>query len=302
MSLLIILLGIAIDKFAESVENIRKFDWFLRYSDWTRQQLERWSLRNDTIILLIILLIPVLIIAFVYQRLDSALTLLGFLFSVAVFVFCIGPRDMHNRANKYVEALERGEENTANTLVLEILQDQPQPEEESALIRKINETLLIATNNNFLGVVFWFVVLGPIGAVIFRLNQVLLKSLNQQSMQPEPFDQENAEPSTGFQQSAQLLFCILNWIPSHLTAVTYAVTGSFVDAIHQWKVHRSYDNLDRNAANNMLIDTGFGAIQIEADNKVFDGQTIHDILGLCRRTMIVWITVIAILTLAGWAA
>jgi len=295
MSLLVILLGIAIDKFAESVENIRKFDWFIRYSDWSRQQLERWSLHNDTVILLIILLIPALITAFVYQRLDNLLSLLGFLFSVAVFVFCIGPRDIHNRANKYVDALERGEESAADELAADILEDEPRPEEESALIRKINETLLIATNNNILGIVFWFVILGPIGAVIYRLNQVLLKPQNHS---PAP---QNAENGT-FLQSAQLLFCILNWIPSHLTAITYGITGSFVDAIHQWKIHRSYDNLDSNAANNMLIDTGFGAIQIEAENKVFDGQTIHDVLGLCRRTIIVWITIIALLTLAGWAA
>lgn len=292
MSLLVILLGIAIDKFAESAEAIRKFDWFIRYSDWLRQQLEQWSLRNDTVILLIILFIPVLIIAFIYERLDDALTLLGFAFSVAVFVYCIGPRDVHNRASKYVETLERGEQQAANSLALEILEDQPQPDEEPLLFRKINETLLIATNNNFLGMVFWFVILGPMGAVIYRLNEVLLKSLNRQS---------NAQTG-GFYQSTQLLFSILNWIPSHLTAVTYAVTGSFVDAIHQWKIHKSYDHLDPNAANNMLIDTGFGAIHIEADNKVFDGQTIHDVLGLCRRTIIVWITVIAILTLAGWTA
>ena len=301
MSLLVILSGILIDKFVESVEDIRRFEWFIRYSDWTRQQLERWSLRNDTVILLIVILIPSLITAFVYQWLDNVFSLLGFLFSVAVFVFCVGPRDVHNRASKYVEALERGQDSAAHELAADILEDQPQPEEESALIRKINETLLIATNNNILGVVFWFVILGPIGAVIYRLNQVLLKTLNPR-VQPDTDQRDIEHQPGGFLQSAQLLFCILNWIPSHLTAVTYGITGSFVDAIHQWKIHRSYDNLDRNAANNMLIDTGFSAIHIDSENKIFDGQTIHDVLGLCRRTIFAWITIIALLTLAGWAA
>lgn len=288
MSLLVILLGIAIDKFAESVESMRKFDWFLQYADWIRQKLGQWSLRHDTAVLLIVLFIPVFAIALIYQQLNDLLSLLGFVFSVAVFVFCIGPRDVHNRANKYVEALERGEQSEATELATEILQDHPQPGDESTLIRTINETLLVASNNNFLGMVFWFVILGPVGAVIYRLSQVLLKSLD-------------TEENHGFYQSAQLLFSILNWIPSHFTAITYAVTGSFVDAIHQWKIHKSYDHLSPDAANNMLIDTGFGAIQLDADNKVFDGQTIYDVLGLCRRTIIVWITAIAILTLAGLA-
>ena len=295
MSLLVILLGIAIDKFAESVESLRKFDWFIHYSDWMRQKLTQWSIRNDTVILLIILFIPVSVVAVVYQQLDNLLSLLGFVFNVAVFVFCIGPRDVHNRANKYVEALERGEQTEADHLAAEIFEDQPQPEDESQLIRKINEILLIGANNNFLGMVFWFVILGPVGAVIYRLNLVLLKSLN------KPLPEENAAEYNGFYQSTQLLFSILNWLPSHITAITYAVTGSFVDAIHQWKIHKSYDHLDPDAANNMLIDTGFGAIQLDTENKVFDGQTIYDILGLCRRTIIFWITAIAILTLAGWA-
>jgi membrane protein required for beta-lactamase induction len=291
MSLLVILLGITIDKFAESVESIRKFDWFIHYSDWMRQKLQQWSLRNDTLILLIILFIPVFVIALVYQQLGNLLSLLAFIFSVAVFVFCIGPRDVHNRANKYVESLERGDQKETNELVAEIFEGETPPEEESQLIRRINEILLISANNNFLGMVFWFVILGPVGAAIYRLNHVLLKSLRE----------EHAEEKSSFFQSTQLLFSILNWLPSHLTAITYAVTGSFVDAIHQWKIHKSYDHLVPDAANNMLIDTGFGAIQFEPDHKVFDGQTIYDILGLCRRTIIVWITVIAILTLAGWA-
>lgn len=292
MALLVILLGIAIEKFAESVENIRKFDWFTRYAEWTRHKLEQWSLRNDTVILLIILLIPLALIAFVHERLDDALALLGFLFSVIVFIYCIGPKDVHNRANRYVEALERGDQTDADTLAQEILENQTIPEDESHMIREINQTLLIGTNNNFLGVVFWFVILGPVGALLYRFTCVLLNSLQQQS---------NAETS-GFFQSTQLLFSIINWIPAHLTAITYGVTGSFVDAIHQWKIHKSYDHLSPNAANHMLIDTGFGAIQIEAENKTFDGQTVHEILGLCRRTIILWITAIAILTLAGWAA
>jgi membrane protein required for beta-lactamase induction len=291
MSLLVILLGITIDKFAESVEAIRKFDWFIHYSDWMRQKLQQWSIRNDTLILLIILFIPVFVVALVYQQLGNLLSLLAFIFSVAVFVFCIGPRDIHNKANKYVEALERGDQKETNELLGEIFEGETPPEEESQLIRRINEILLIAANNNFLGMVFWFVILGPVGAVIYRLNHVLLKSLRA----------EQAEEKNSFFQSTQLLFSILNWLPSHLTAITYAITGSFVDAIHQWKIHKSYDHLDPDAANNMLIDTGFGAIQFEPDHKVFDGQTIYDILGLCRRTIIVWITLIAILTLAGWA-
>lgn len=292
MSLLVILLGIAIDKFAESVESIRKFDWFIRYNGWMRLKLHEWSLRNDTVILLIVLLIPVSVVALLSQQLTHWLSLLGFVFSVAVFVFCIGPRDVHDRANKFVEALERGDQQEANQLAAEILEDEPLPEDESKLIRRINEVLLITANSHFLGMVFWFVILGPVGAVLYRLNHVLLKSLRRDAV----------EQDSGYVQITQLLFCILNWIPSHLTAITYAVTGSFVDAIHQWKIHKSYDHLEADASNNMLIDTGFGAIQFEADHKVFDGQTIYDILGLCRRTIIVWITAIAILTLAGWAA
>lgn len=292
MALLVILLGIAAEKLIHSIENIRNFNWFIHYAQWLRQRLESWSLRQDTIILLIIIFIPVLGIAFIHERLDDALLLLGFLFNVVVFIYCIGPKDLHDRAQKFMEALERGDQTEADALAAEILGDKPIPADESQLIRDINQALFIGTNNSFLGVVFWFVILGPIGAVMYRLSHVLLQSLSKQ---------DNAENSSFF-QSNQLLFSILNWVPAHLTALTYAVTGHFVDSIHQWKIHKSYDHLSPDAADNMLIDTGFGAIQLEADHGTFDGQTIHNTLGLCRRAIIMWLTVIAILTLAGWAA
>jgi membrane protein required for beta-lactamase induction len=292
MALLVILLGIAIEKLVTSVENIRTFHWFTTYAQWLRHQLESWSLRQDTVILLIIIALPVIGVAFVYERLDDALVLLGFLFSVLVFVYCIGPRELHDRAHKFMEALERGEQTEAQALAEEILEGKPVPEDESRLIQEIDRALFVATNNSFLGVVFWFVVLGPVGAVIYRLSHVLLQHLGQQ----------NDEENSGFYQSNQLLFSILNWIPAHLTALTYGIAGNFVDAMHHWRLHKSYDQLSPAASDNMLVDTGFGAIQIEPDIKVFDGQTIHDTLGLCRRAIIIWITIIAILTLAGWAS
>ena len=290
MSLLVILFGIAIEKFVESVESLRKFDGYTTYAHWTRLKLEQWSLRNDTVIVLIIVFLPVMAVLLVYQQLSDWLAILGFLFNIVVFLYCIGPQDLHNAAHKYLEALERGDQNDA-TAIAETMLDHTIPADESELHLEINKALLIATNERFLGVVFWFVLLGPMGAVLYRLSQILLKSLDTQS---------NAETS-GFYQSAQLLFSLLNWIPSHLTAISYAVTGSFVDAIHQWKMHKSYDNLSPAAADHMLIDTGLGALQIEPETKTFDGQTIHDILALCRRSIIVWITVLAVMTLAGWA-
>lgn len=286
MALLVILISIGIEKFLESVERLRNYSWFLTFSQWLKPQLQK-TIGNNTVVVLITFIVPLLILGLVYQSLVTSHILFGILFNILVVVYCMGPKSLLDKIQKFLEAHERGDQIEAKELSHVILAGYP-VENESDMLKMINKTALIATNNQLLGVFFWFVILGPIGALLYRLSDVLLRSASQDNNVTDEYF-----------QTTQLLFTILNWIPSHLTSITYAITGSFVDAIHQWKIHKSYDNFSPEAANNMLIDTGFGAILIESDTKIFDGQTVHDVLGLCRRCIFVWVTILAVLTLAG---
>ena len=283
MALIVILISIAIEKFLERVEYLRNYSWFLSFSEWIKPQLHK-HLSNNVLVVCITFMIPLILVGMVYQKLANMHVLFDMLFSIAVVVYCMGPKSLLDKIQKFLVAHEHGEQLEARELSREILNGYP-VENESEMLKTMNKTALIATNNQVLAVFFWFVVLGPIGALLYRLSDTLLRTAHE----------DNADD---YFQTVQLLFTILNWIPSHVTSIIYAITGSFVDSIHQWKIHRNYDNFSPEAANNMLVDTGFGAILIEQETKVFDGQTVHDVLGLCRRSIFVWVVLWAVLTLA----
>ena len=79
------------------------------------------------------------------------------------------------------------------------------------------EELFVHSHRQTFGVLFWFVLLGPAGAVLFRLASVL--SLRWR------------EASPPFSAAAARIFHVLNWVPVRLTALTYAVAGNFEDAL-----------------------------------------------------------------------
>jgi len=289
--MLAILLGVILERYITHLDKFRTYGWFVELIHWTRQRFESRPYWNDTLGILIIVLLPVFVIGLVQRQLAELSLLLDFIFGIIILLYCFGPRDLHEAARHFITAREHDDQNSAREYAITII-GEPLPEDDSELFAKIGRTLLIATNQRLLAVFFWFVVLGPMGALLYRLSSILLREARA----------EADERSNGFLQSTQLLYAILNWIPSHLTAFCYAVIGSFVDAMHEWKRHRGFDALDLDAAHNMLVCTGLGSLRMDSDSISFDQESLKHILALGLRTTIVWLTALALITMAGWAA
>jgi len=290
MSLLAILFGLAIERFFDNIENKRKFDWSVNFSNWVRNKFANTELWNDTLGLIVIILLPVFAGAFVYDLLNDALGILGFAFAVIVLVYCLGPQRIHHLARLYLDAGEFDDQHSTKTYANEILGHES-PDDNNATNQKICEKLITATNDDILAVFFWFVLLGPMGALLYRITSTLYEHAANESDKTEFCE---------FNNSTRLLFAILLWIPNQLTTLCFAVTGSFIDAFQQWKEHIANDYLNPAESNETLIASGLSALQIDSDNHTFELSTISGVLALCWRSIIVWVTALALLTLAGW--
>jgi len=290
MSLLAILFGLAIERFFDNIENKRNFDWSVNFSNWVRNKFSTTELWNDTLGLIVIILVPVFAGAYLYGLLYDALGILGFAFSVFVLVYCLGPQRIHHLARLYLDAGEFDDQHSTKTYANEILGHES-PDDNNATNRKICEKLIIATNDNILAVFFWFVLLGPMGALLYRITSTL-----HERAAAEPDEAEYSE----FNNSTRLLFAILLWVPNQLTTLCFAITGSFVDAFQQWKDHIANDYLNPVESNETLVASGLSSLQIDADNHTFELSTINRVLALCWRSIIVWVTALALMTLAGW--
>jgi membrane protein required for beta-lactamase induction len=306
MSLLGILFSLAIEHYYSAVEKFRIYDWVSSFSDWVKEKFSVTEIWNDTLGVIATILIPMFACALIYGLLSEAMGLLGFLFSLLVLVYCIGPKRFIHTARLYIDAGEHEDEHSLKSYANELLETDDS-EINNETHQKVCEKLIINTNEGILSIFFWFILLGPMGALMCRMVNVLYtESLQQISDNDDNNDNENIANEddgktnfTEFNSSIRTLYAILLWLPAQITMLTFAITGSFIDSLREWKSRLSNDYLNPKESEETLFRTGMNALQIDPDSHQYEISTVHEVYALCWRSVIVWVTALALLTLAG---
>jgi len=291
MTLLAVIMALIIEKLVPSLLRFRRYDWINHFQAWiaqTTKNIEKW---NDTYNLAIVVLVPVLLVALIHYELFRAGALLGFLFGVVVLVYTLGPKGIFLFVQQAEELNQHQDSSSLRAIATDLINDEL-PEQESEICARVKKELLIRNNVAITAVFFWFAVLGPMGAMLYRISHRL-------------YSAKNEEESADFVQASEILFAILNWIPTHLTALSYAITGSFVDALHYWRTHRIENkiqsHLSTEAQDNLLIMIGLGSLRLAENQEEAAMPGVLAVIALAKRSVILWLTVLAVLTLAGWA-
>lgn len=288
MALISVLISLFIERLLGSMESMRRFGWFDALCRWLRSNLPKSTPWDGPLGVLLLVGTPVLSVTLASYIVGEIWLPLGFIFSVFVLLYCYGPRDLEADIEAFVDARERGDEASAEWHAASLLAGDV-PKNADALTHKLMEHIFVETNERLLGVVFWFVVLGPTGAILYRLS--CQAKLSQR------------DHDDGFAVSVRHLHDILAWLPARICAFGYALGGSFEDAILAWR-KESADWSDY--THGVLISTGFGALQKERRNdaeKIHPETSIEDIkatVTLVKRTQLVCLAILALLTLAGW--
>jgi membrane protein required for beta-lactamase induction len=287
MSLIAILLSLIAERFLGSMVELRRFGWFHRYARFGKNVLFSQPFLNGPAAV-ILLLAPVLVLTgLLAYYLGNLWFLFGLLFAVMVLLFSFGPTDLEAEVEAFIDARARDDEESAIWHASELLGDEL-PTHSAQVTRRIMDNILVQANERLLAVVFWFVLLGPVGALLFRLTQQLAE--------------EESENSDDFAEAAQRLHHLLAWLPARGCALAYALAGSFVEALHAWRTTIAEWP---ESTNQILIATGLGALryeegEIEEGNEEQNLDEVMETLSLVRRAVMVFISVIALFTLAGW--
>lgn len=279
MALICILIGIIFERASDTLENLRNFEWFDNYSRWLLRTLPSLTSQNRSSI--VILLLPILILTGVLQSWFEGrlLGLIELLFGLVIFAFCLGPKDLNRQINNYLEAKENGDEATALNEASNIMQREA-PTDPNQQVVEVMRAVLHEPNDRFFSVIFWFVVLGPFGALMYRLTSHTMRVSGNETLS----------------NAATQLQAILAWAPAHLAAAGYAFTGNYEAAKQEFYAKTKQDTLTE--CNYLtLITAGQGAIKdcVPGDETACIGSA----RALVLRTLIVWLSIIAILTLMG---
>jgi len=289
MALIAILLSLTFERLLGTLEGLRNFRWFTLWSDWIGRRLPEVSPWQGSVGVAALLLPPLLLIAFLFHLLDNVWMPLSFLVAVMVLLYCMGPGDLEAEVEAFVEARERDDEESAMWHASSLL-GKDIPANSRALTRTLVESILVEVNGRLIAVFFWFALLGPVGALLYRLTALLQRT--------------ERGSDGGLAEALQRLRMLLDWVPARLCAIGYAMSGNFVEAVHGWR-DNSANWSDQNRG--VLVASGLGALSQMEDQRdeaevspERETARINETMALVRRMVLVLLALLALLTLGGW--
>ncbi|MCU7842686.1 MAG: regulatory signaling modulator protein AmpE [Candidatus Thiodiazotropha sp. (ex Monitilora ramsayi)] len=293
MSLMVIVFCLIAERFLLEHQHLRQMHWLDRYSLWLSQQ-KYVAWMNQGIMQILILLLPPLLVAGILQQLfsDGLFGLLSVIFAGLVLLYTLGPEDLDSRIEAYTQSTEEDDDESIKSIAREIIEDEP-PTSEPARSQAVAEGTLFQANRRIFAVLFWFLLLGPLGALLYRLATRLPLL-------------ERANKDLDFHLSAGQLIIILDWLPARITALCYAIAGSFEDALYGWRSFQDRRFDDFNDSNSgILICTGAGAMRLttlldETEESAHDYCHLPQAaMALVWRSLVVFLIIVAILTFTG---
>lgn len=175
------------------------------------------NLRIRGILAVLVLLLPFTAVAAFLSRLPYA----GHGLSLLMLYLTLGHRSLHDHARPVMNALLTGDAEEARYHAGRMVS------RDSAALdipAATTESVLENGNDAVFGALFWFLLAGGAGAVLYRLANTLDALWGYRN-----------EPYREFGWAAARLDDALNFIPARLTALTYTLLGNRRQALHAWR-------------------------------------------------------------------
>lgn len=301
MSVLALVLALVLERLLTDLLHLRDARWLDGYFDWAARVFGRWPGHWRQLAALSVVVLPVLPVGVVSLLLGSHLLgLPQLLFAVAVLLISFGPRDLKEEVDDYVAALAGGDPGESARRATELLEHDASGRG-AGLRDALEDAIFVQANNRIFGVIFWFMLLGPAGAWLFRVSDLMRRRGAFEASR-----HGGTIPEGSFEAALRGLHGVLAWLPARFTALSYAVAGSFEDAFGNWKGavdQASATVLER--SEDLLARVGRGSLAPSLEGVAagdLDLATARGAWRIVQRALWIWLAVIALLVLAGHVA
>jgi len=277
---------------------------FARYVNRLAQNFNAGQYR-DGVISWMLAVLPVALVTLVIDlALRYANSVLALLWNIAILYLALGFRQFSHFYSDVMLALRAADLARARVILGQWSGASMQELSVNEAARVAIEMGLIRSHRHVFGVMAWFVAVGPVGAIGYRLAALLSDRWG---------DGQDAA-TTSFGHFAKRAFEIIDWLPVRLTAISFAVAGNFMGAVECWREHaqswhsRSEGIILAAAAGALDVRLG-GVLHIDGgieyrpqlcDGDEADVDYMEAAIGLIWRALVLWLFLILLATIASW--
>lgn len=284
MTLIFILIALGLDFFLGGMERFRNYNWFTALFYFLEKRLAHYKVWDGSFGLLLLLAIPVSGLIIIACVLSHWSAILEGVLTLVILIYCLAPEALDNRLDNFIKAIEDGDAENISSLSDELI-DINVIDDEDANEKAVIKSALVEAHKRSFAVIFWFLILGAVGALLYRLvNEI---------------NDELQEIHGGFADSTNILLNILEWPSSRIMIIAMALAGSLSDVFTGW---RKSEHLSLDVNNDVIIKAGLGALQYLPEADVPDREKsywIDELKALINRTLIICLAILGIMTLSG---
>lgn len=269
-----------------------------------------------------LILIPAPLILWWGVGFDSG-GLIGLLVALIVLFVILAPRHAHEAAAELREAC--AEENPERAAQLRAgLLEHSRIDPATANRRVMAERIVVLGFDEWFAVLFWFVVAGPGGALLYRLADWVVQAESsardeQKSTEASEEDPDEESPEQLVEPQArstipEYLRAILGWPAARVYAALLMIVGAFNRGLSAWIDDENAGNLQGGrtpmeaGSLGLIARVGHAALDLEQDDRCAEDEVcLADQAGWYRsasaivlRTLMAWLGVVALVTFAGW--
>lgn len=325
MSVFAVLFALIIEQFKPLPRDNWVHHTLVSWVDWAGRNFDAGRERHAWVVWGVSVLAPGLLLTAAYLAVHHWSVLLALLFNVGVLYLTLGFRQFSHYYTDIRDALERGDEIEARRMLAEWRHLDASELPRTELLRHVIEHSLLAAHRHVFGVFFWFVLLcslglGPLGAVLYRMAEFANRYWS------FPGKSLGVPANERLMMVSQRLFELIDHLPSRLTAFGFAVVGNFEEAINAWRRDAS---LWKYRNEGVILASAAGAVGVQLGGAAAPGVTpdrsrsfeagptedvaaegstggdppqmghLRSVVGLVWRSVVLWMLLVALLTLAN---
>jgi membrane protein required for beta-lactamase induction len=200
---------------------------------------------------------------------------------VAVLLFCLGASPLQYKIESYLNPKE-GKSSEDEAELKAYLKDAG-ISTHSGFHRTVTNLMFWQSHERVFAIVFWFLILGPIGALVYRL----ISWFHDNALHGETLYDNQAEDLAKVHKYAA-------WIPARLVGLSYTLVGNFMGSFDTWLKLAPNPAL----AQEVVVECGDASLGISATPANTSTKAENEsTLKLIQRALLVWVLIIAVATL-----